>query len=83
MNKPLNSEGVSEFNGLEYISFSFASKPLKTFSQNTASFMTLVIKPCCVWILGTAAEFREARAVDIPDVLTETLAECGWIPNRR
>lgn len=36
--------------------------------------MTLVIKPCCVWILGTAAEFREARAVDIPDVLTETLA---------
>ena len=36
--------------------------------------MTSVIKPCCVWILGTAAEFRDARAVDIPDVLTETLA---------
>jgi len=36
--------------------------------------MTSVIKPRCVWILGTAAEFREARAVDLPDALTETLA---------
>ncbi|AMX04893.1 hypothetical protein A0R60_0586 [Enterobacter asburiae] len=39
MNKPLNSEGVSEFNGLEYISFSFASKPLKTFSAKYRLFL--------------------------------------------
>jgi hypothetical protein len=36
--------------------------------------MTSVIKPCCVLILDTVAQFREARVVDIPDALKVTLA---------
>ena len=39
MNKPLNSEGVNEFNGLEYITFFLSPKPLQNFSPKYLPFL--------------------------------------------
>jgi hypothetical protein len=49
MTMPLNSEGVCEFNGLEYRAFALSQKPLPTILQNTWLFNDLSHQKFMLW----------------------------------